>query len=1160
MIRLTYSNRTEALLDALVRRIGEQRARPDHDPLEPIRIVTPNRNVERFVEIGIARKTGIAANLSFERLSALASRLFGDGSPLLIGRDLLARVLHALSDDEALRGEAMAPVRRYLHGAGDSRDAIDLRRAQLALHVCRLFEQYAFSRPELLADWDRGVLRLGKHHAALESWQRELWRAVRAHPKSASFTTLAEALERGPRVEVGEIHVFGVSYVARIFARLFSELGAHGDTFLYTLNPCEEFWEDLETARELQKRRRSNGAEPEWNDPDPFRLSADTDTPLLRSWGRPGREHIRILGALTDCDFDPAFVDPALLRAGGGSDLPLFSALSQPSLLERLQSDVLSRAPRKRAEPNAIRDDSICILECPSVRRECETVAAEIWSAIESVDDLSFDRIAVLVNGPDRDLYLPHLCAAFDEAHRIPYSVADLSLAAASPLAAAAQRLLALPSTRFTRPDVLAVITHPAVRPADVEPDAWADLCDRLGVYFGIDRAAHEGTYVAEDLFHWEQAITRIALGSFASEGFVEIDGARYLPEKTPEGDRSAAQFAMLVRSLTSDVRFARSASLTLTEWSRFFSAMLSSYLRPEDDRETNALRRLLQVADELAECDLDGAKVSYTLAHELVRDALASLSGARGQDLANGVAIASLLPMRAIPFRAIFVLGLGEGRFPATDRRDSMDLRTAARELGDVTDAERDRYTFLETLLCARDRLVLSYVARDEQTGDPLAPSSVIQELLDVIEEGYLPKARERIVRRPKLRRHEDERMVKIVPEALAELRAAKMGAALREGDAIDLASPAALRRAARIDVVRETLRIPSLPSRERAPSASNTSIRISLSSLRRFLECPLQAWTSTVLHIDQDDPSAKGAIADEPFEPSALDAAIVLRASLLEHAISAADPLLAYAREVEPRKARGHWPIGALAALAADEHAQILARWSHAIAALPAEERFRVRLGSAQSSAASERAIDPITLHWDDDPRAPGSGRPLSVEIVGATELLCASPRTSVIPLVRASGGSRGRANDLRYALRAFFDHAALSAAGLEVDGHRAALIFGDREVEPMRFRMTPLTAETARAWLGDLARDLIARSHAYLFPCEAIFRLEGGWDRMKGEDIVRSIEHVRDVWDGGQSRFGPVRDALDHAPPRPGDAERIAEERFGLVLRSMRREERA
>jgi len=30
----------------------------------------------------------------------------------------------------------------------------------------------------------------------------------------------------------------------------------------------------------------------------------------------------------------------------------------------------------------------------------------------------------------------------------------------------------------------------------------------------------------------------------------------------------------------------------------------------------------------------------------------------------------------------------------------------------------------FLETLLCARKRLVLSYVARDELTGDPRQPS----------------------------------------------------------------------------------------------------------------------------------------------------------------------------------------------------------------------------------------------------------------------------------------------------------------------------------------------------------------------------------------------------------------------------------------------------
>ena len=47
----------------------------------------------------------------------------------------------------------------------------------------------------------------------------------------------------------------------------------------------------------------------------------------------------------------------------------------------------------------------------------------------------------------------------------------------------------------------------------------------------------------------------------------------------------------------------------------------------------------------------------------------------------------------------------------------------------------------FLETLLSTRERLVLSYVARDELTGAPLSPSSVLLELRDLLAAGYLPR-----------------------------------------------------------------------------------------------------------------------------------------------------------------------------------------------------------------------------------------------------------------------------------------------------------------------------------------------------------------------------------------------------------------------------------
>lgn len=1178
MIRLTYSNRTEALLEALVARLD---ARRREDPLAPTWIVVPNRNVERYVELGVARHLGIAANLRFARLAELVREWLDPTGPLLVETALSARVLRVLLDDALLAGPHMAPVRRYLDGGGSAPDAIDLRRVELALHVARLLEEYGFSRPELLAAWDRGETRFGGAHAVTEAWQAELWRALRAHPSSEGHRTLAEALEdRSERQAPGsELHVFGLSYVARIFANFYDALGAHSDLHLYTLNPCEEYWEDLETAGELRRRRRQSDAEPDWlwDDEDPFRLSVDTETPLLRLWGRPGREHVRLLGALTECDFTPGFVDPIVENVQPSGALPLFSRLSAPSLLARLQHDVLLRTPRPEAPPeDAVKDGSVQILACPSIRREVETVAAEIWSLVQTLDDLSFDEIAVLVNGPDRDLYLPHVSAVFEEAHAIPYNVADLSLASASPLVEGALRLFGLAGSRFTRPEVLAVITHPAVRPRDVEAHEWSRLCDRLGIFHGLDHEEHEGTYVDEDLLNWEQGLVRVTLGAFMAgeasgdPSFVDVGGSRYLPEEAPVSDDSAARFAFLVRSLASDARFARRAELSLTNWARFFSAMARCYLASDDEREESALRRVLAAIASLEAHDLDGLEVSYTIAHELVREAVGELGGGRGMERANGVAVSSLVPMRAIPFRAIFVLGLGEGRFPAADRRDSMDLRAARRHAGDVTPPERDRYTFLETLLCARERLYLSYVARDEQTGDSLAPSTVVQELLDVIDASYLPNARGRIIRTPTLRRHDEEGMVAVLPEAAAELRAKRLGQALVEqlgGDAAQVAQmmrPEALRRAARIEVLEDALGLAPLTERKDPSAPPESTLRLSLSALRRFVECPLQGWTRSVLRLDEDEVDGTFALADEPFAPSSLDATVALRASFLTHVLRGTELQVAYAAEVAPRKARGRWPVGALEALTAREHMDVLEAWRAALDALQHAEaiaRFStVRFGSAESDEASEEVLDPIVIGFDDDPRAPGSGRPLRVELVGRTDLLSGSrdARSSILPLLRGGLGSRGRTATLRYALRAFFDHAALSAAGREASSHRAVHLLGDRDdARPSIVAFDGLSQAQAIDWLGGLVRELVSRRHGYLMPCEAVLRLAERWEQVRGEELVASVEEVRDRWDGGQSRYGPVREPLGYPPLLPGDAEDAAERRFGLFLRSIMQE---
>ena len=92
-------------------------------------------------------------------------------------------------------------------------------------------------------------------------------------------------------------------------ARLLAALGRHLDVRVYTLNPCREFWEDLETAGEARRRKKRDARFPGRREPrqlglmggdDPFGLTSAEENLPLRLWGRPGRENVRLLDELTE--------------------------------------------------------------------------------------------------------------------------------------------------------------------------------------------------------------------------------------------------------------------------------------------------------------------------------------------------------------------------------------------------------------------------------------------------------------------------------------------------------------------------------------------------------------------------------------------------------------------------------------------------------------------------------------------------------------------------------------------------------------------------------------------------------------------------------------------------------------------------------------------
>jgi exodeoxyribonuclease V gamma subunit len=105
---------------------------------------------------------------------------------------------------------------------------------------------------------------------------------------------------------------------------------------------------------------------------------------------------------------------------------------------------------------------------------------------------------------------------------------------------------------------------------------------------------------------------------------------------------------------------------------------------------------------------------------------------------LAGGVTVCAMLPMRSIPFRVVCVLGLSDGAFPRSPRLAAFDRMAREHRLGDRSPRDDDRFLFLEAILAARERLIITYVGQSVHDNSELPPSVAVSELLDALDESF--------------------------------------------------------------------------------------------------------------------------------------------------------------------------------------------------------------------------------------------------------------------------------------------------------------------------------------------------------------------------------------------------------------------------------------
>ena len=732
------------------------------DILEPPVVVVPNMNLSKWIKLTLARQSDIFMNVEFQYLESGLWQMVrsldpvSDAVPERVDRDTLKILLFFILMAPDRDAPDLAPINQYLCPAGGGMCSdLEIRCWQLAEELARLFQEYEYHRSDMIRGWlagdpptdtmegcQRWVYR--KMYSLKDQLGRFTGRPLRSMADYARDVFASDATGRqdgGHRP--ARVHFFGLSQISPFHLQLLARLKSYFDIHIYSLNPSREYWEDIKTPFEKKwiQRKKISGlklSDAEWSAGDLF---TEADHALLSAWGKPGRENTRLLCQLTDYDFHAGFSEipepDTVLGAIGHSLLTLEGRASDPFPLAQ--------------------DTSLQITACPGIRREVETVYHSILYNLEADPELCMTDIAVMVS--DMARYKPVVDSVFSRRpSRVAYNLVDSSARTESVFAQAVLAVMALSRGSFTRKQVFDLLRNPCVMQRwGYGPEAlavWIGWADALGIFHDFEAPVAPGEAIPPGgLFSWRQALERLRISrimtppdAVAGDPYRHFNGLVPFADINTGDDRLLEKFCGLVEALAGAVKALTMASASAQAWRDAFFRVVDQFITLSADMpgEETVFQSLVSAFDGFVRYDTlaqvqPGRPLTADALWAFVRSHLDGITGGQGDYLTGGVTVSALMPMRPIPFKLVYVLGLEEGGFPGRVTGSLLDLRARKRRIGDITLAERNRYLFLEIMISVRHKLYLSYVSRDLQKDRDLAPCSVVHQLRRFVEKEVL-------------------------------------------------------------------------------------------------------------------------------------------------------------------------------------------------------------------------------------------------------------------------------------------------------------------------------------------------------------------------------------------------------------------------------------
>lgn len=722
-------------------------------------IVVQNAGMQHWLNMSIAQSRGISMNIDYalpaqflwKLLRTVASEeKVPEQSPY--SREVLCwRICQLLDTEQVLNDQDFSQVNAYWQGGNPQElpsSQAQLKRYQLAVKVADLYEQYLIFRPQWIDAWcnftvSSSVAELPEELGQVNHsvWQAKLWQLLDQQLSYNPVELMADAianLKNHGDLLPKRISFFGINAMAPMWLEFIQALGKHTDIHFFHLNPCVDYWGDIQTEKQLYQKlsQWTEGTE---------NLADEVGNPLLANLGQQGREFISLLQSISAINID-AFEPLTQV-----SDV----INEKASVLHQVQQDILSLKDARQASKKLI-DDSIVLTSCHSAFREVQ--ALHDWLLHQLNNDSSLTPKDILVMCPQVEDYAPYINAVFargwqdisDEVPPLPCSIADRTSSDSDPIVATFSDLLNLPDSRFHISSVISFMRVPAmmakIKLTSEEVAKLVTWLEAAAVHWGLSQN-HKAQILndskASGQFSWQQGLDKLLKGFAFSDSeaiyYPDIDSTATLALPHVEGQDGLLLGKLILFIEQLQIHASTLATeRTASQWQQYLMSFVDDCFINQGEQSFDIIESAISSLNDHCFHANYHDQISLTVVREYLNNHFATPDPGR-QFMVGQVTFCSMLPMRSIPFKVIAILGLNDGEFPRQRTPLAFDLMSVTpAKLGDRSRRGDDRYLFLEAIISARQALYLSYQGRNIKNNTVKQPSIILTELFDYLTQGY--------------------------------------------------------------------------------------------------------------------------------------------------------------------------------------------------------------------------------------------------------------------------------------------------------------------------------------------------------------------------------------------------------------------------------------